>query len=716
MTLNIALAGNPNAGKSTLFNLLTGSEQYVGNWPGVTVEKKTGKYLKDSSINLIDLPGVYSLTPYSMEEVVTKEYLFEEVPDVIINIIDATNIERNLYLSTQLIELGIPVVLAFNRVDILDRRGEKVNFKAISKGMGCPGVEISALKNSGIDELIEIAKREAQKGIGMEHPVKYSADLEGAIEEISNASSEIQNQFNRRGFAIKIIEGDEETVDKLNLSQEEKAKIDGIVEKLEEDYDLEGEDILADERYGFIDDVVRGNVEEKVHMLSTSDKIDRIVTNRFLAIPIFAAVMIAMYYIALVIVGGTFNDWWNDVVIGEVVIGNVGAFLETTAVAPWLQSLIVNGILGGVGAVIGFLPLIITVFIFIAVFEDIGYMSRVAFILDRIFRRFGLSGKSFIPILIGVGCSVPGIMATRTIENDNDRRMTITVASFMPCGAKTEIIAVFAGSIFTGKWWFGPLCYFIGIVAVILSGIILKKFDRFAGEPIPFVMELPEYQPPNLKNVAKKVWDRSKAFVIKAGTVIFAASVLVWILQNISTSGEFHEFAQDGTNSLLSAIGHVFAPFFGPLGFGNWIAAVASMLGLVAKEIVVSTLGVLSGLGEITAEDPSAMTLASSLFTSVSGLSFLVFNQLTVPCFAAVGAIRQEMNSSKWTFFAIGYQLIFSYLIALMIYQFGRVLVLGEAFNAMTGVAIAVLIFFIFMLVRPESKKADKNRDIATEN
>ena len=705
MVLNIALAGNPNAGKSTLFNLLTGSEQYVGNWPGVTVEKKTGKYLKDPSINLIDLPGVYSLTPYSLEEVITKEYLFDEVPDVIINIIDATNVERNLYLSTQLIELGIPVVLAFNRSDILRRRGEEVNYQGISERMGCPGVEISAMKNTGIDELMVIAKDEAKKGIGMDHPVRYSKRLEDAITEISNASSRLKNQFNRRGFAIKIIEGDVETLDKLNLTDSERADIETIVKELENSYNLEGEDILAEERYAFIDKTIIGNVEEKNHRLSTSDKIDRIVTNRILAIPIFVGVMIAMYYIALVVVGGTFNDWWNDKVIGEFVIANASSFLATTDLAPWIQSLIVNGILGGVGSVIGFLPLIVTVFIFISIFEDIGYMSRVAFILDRIFRKFGLSGKSFIPILIGIGCSVPGIMATRTIENENDRRMTIAVASFMPCGAKTEIIAVFAGSIFTGFWWFGPLCYFIGIAAVILSGIILKKFDRFTGEPIPFVMELPEYQLPNFQNVGKKIWDRTKDFIIKAGTVIFAASVVIWLLQNVSITGEFHEFAEDGTHSILSAIGHVIAPFFTPLGFGNWIAAVSSILGLIAKEIVVSTLGVLSGLGEITSEDPSAMTLASSLFTSVSGLSFMVFNQLTVPCFAAVGAIRQEMKSRKWTFFALGYQLTFSYLISLMIYQFGRVIVLKEPVNFMTGVAVAALIFVVFMAVRPQKKK-----------
>lgn len=705
MVLNIALAGNPNAGKSTLFNLLTGSEQYVGNWPGVTVEKKTGRYLNDPSINLIDLPGVYSLTPYSMEEVITKDYLFEEVPDVIINIIDATNIERNLYLSTQLIELGIPVVLAFNRADIIKRRGEKVNFDAISEGMGCPGVVISAMKNSGIEELMNIAKEEAKKGIGMDHPVRYSAALEEAIIAISNISDAIKKQFNSRGFAIKIIEGDAETIDKLHMTEEERKKAAIIVDRLEKEYDLEGEDILAEERYGFIDITIIGNVEEKNHKLSTSDKIDHVVTNRILAIPIFVVIMVAMYYIALVVVGGTFNDWWNDVVIGEVVIANVAAFLETTAVAPWLQSLIVHGILGGVGSVIGFMPLIVTVFIFISIFEDIGYMSRVAFILDRIFRKFGLSGKSFIPILIGVGCSVPGIMATRTIENENDRRMTIAVASFMPCGAKTEIIAVFAGSIFSGLWWFGPLCYFIGIGAVILSGIILKKFDRFAGDPIPFVMELPEYQLPNFQNVGKKVWDRTKDFIIKAGTVIFAASVIIWLLQNISLNGEFHEFAEEGTNSILSGIGHILAPFFEPLGFGNWIAAVSSLLGLIAKEIVVSTLGVLSGLGELSSEDPSAMALASSLFTSVSGLSFMVFNQLTVPCFAAVGAIRQEMNSPKWTMFALGYQLGFSYLISLMIYQFGRVIVLGEPVNFMTGVGVAALLFIIFLAARPMPQK-----------
>lgn len=714
MVVNIALAGNPNAGKSTLFNYLTGSEQYVGNWPGVTVEQKTGRYLKDPDVSLIDLPGVYSLTPYSLEEVVTKDYLNNQVPDVIINVIDATNIERNLYLTTQILELGIPVVLAFNRVDILKRRGETVNFNEISRLMGCPGIEISALKMEGVDEVVRMAKEEAEKGLGIDHNIIYSPSLEKAISDIMDISDKFDSHFNKRGLIIELIEGDKEPIQKLELNDDEVSKIELIIKNLEDEYDTDGEDILAEERYGFIDKIVEGNVDRKKHKLSTSDKIDNIVTNRYLAIPIFVLVMVSMYYVSLVIVGQSFNDWWNETVIGEIVIGNTKTFLATTEIAPWLQSLIIDGIFGGVGAVIGFLPLIITVFIFISIFEEVGYMARVAFILDRIFRNFGLSGKSFIPILIGVGCSVPGIMATRTIENDNDRRMTITVASFMPCGAKTEIIAVFAGSIFVGYWWFGPLCYFIGIGAVILSGIILKKFSIFSGEPIPFVMELPDYELPNFRNVGKKIWDRTKDFIIKAGTVIFAASVFVWVLQNISITGEFHEFSQDGTNSILSAIGKTLAPFFAPLGFGNWIAAVSSILGLIAKEIVVSTMGVLSGFGEISVEDPSAMTLANNLFTSVSALSFMVFNQLTIPCFASVGAIRQEMNSNKWTAFALIYQLSFSYIISMLIYQFGRVLVLGEAVNFGTIFSLIALGLIIILLVRPgkdSSPSLNENSD-----
>lgn len=715
MTIKIALAGNPNAGKSTLFNALTGSQQYVGNWPGVTVEKKTGIYKRNKNIEFIDLPGVYSLTPYSLEEVITKEYLFEEIPDVIINIIDATNVERNLYLSTQLMELNIPIVLVFNKMDLLDKRGEKINILEISNRFGCPVAEISAMKETGLEKAVEMASQEAKEKSGHSQNIRYSHTLEKAIEDIIGVSDNIKNEFHKRAYAIKCIEKDTETIDKIPLTQEELEKIEKIVGKLEDEFDDEGEGILAEERYNFIEEAIAGSVEDKKGRLSFSDKIDRIVTNRILSIPIFVAAMYFMYFIALKIVGENVTDWWNDVVITGA-IDKVKGLLESANIAGWMVSLIGDGALAGVGAVIGFLPIIITIFIFIAVLEDIGYMSRIAFILDRVFRRFGLSGKSFIPILIGVGCSVPGIMATRTIENEKDRRMTIMVGSFMPCGAKTEIIALFAGAIFVGKWWFAPLCYFIGIGAVIISGIMLKKFKIFSGDTAPFVMELPEYQLPNFKNITKKIWDRTKSFLIKAGTVIFLLSIMMWFLQNISVTGEFHEFADNSTNSLLSAIGKAFAPIFEPLGFGNWVATVATIFGLVAKEVVVSTMGVVSGFGEFAAQDADAIQLARTLFTSVSALAFLVFNQLTIPCFAAIGAIREEMKSPKWTAFALAYQMTFSYLIAFMIYQFGRVLVLKESMNIMTIIAGGVFIVMVYLLIRPEKKTQEQIKGEALLN
>ncbi len=705
MSITIALAGNPNSGKSTLFNALTGSNQYVGNWPGVTVEKKGGVYKKDKSVNIMDLPGIYSLSPYTLEEVVSREYLINENPDVIVNVVDASNIERNLYLTTQLSELGIPMVIALNMMDIVEKNGDIINVEELSRKLGYPVIEISALRNKNTDKVIEVAKKVARN----KH-VHINSFTEGVEKIVSDIERIIENKVeerHNRWYSIKLLEKDEKAVKNLDLTLLDKQEIDSIIEKAENEYDDDGEGIITDARYSYISDLISNTVKKGRSGLTRSDKIDRIVTNRILAIPIFAAIIYLVYFISVAVVGGGVTDWVNDVFFGEIIGGNIQNFLESAKVAPWLVSLVVDGIIAGVGGVLGFTPIIATLYFFLAILEDIGYMSRIAFILDRLFRRFGLSGKSFIPILIGTGCSVPGIMATRTIENENDRRMTIMVASFMPCGAKTEIIALFSAAIFAGAkgWWFAPLCYFAGILAVIISGTMLKKTSMFAGEPAPFVMELPEYHMPTISNVLRTTWDRLKAFIIKAGTVILIATVVIWFLQNISTSFEFVEFSGE-SHSILEAIGKTIAPIFGPLGFGQWAATVATICGLVAKEVVVSTFGVVAGLGAVDGSDPSMIQYASTIFTSVSALSFMLFNQLCIPCFAAVGALREEMKSAKWTWFAIAYQLLFAYAISFMVYQFGKVLVLKQAATVGTGIAGAVLVFMLYMMFR-RPKKTD---------
>lgn len=699
MSITIALAGNPNCGKSTLFNALTGSNQYVGNWPGVTVEKKTGIYKKDKDVKITDLPGIYSLSPYTLEEVVSREYLINEKPDVIVDVLDASNIERNLYLSTQLSELGIPMIIALNMMDIVEKNGDKIDINELSRKLGCPVVEISALKNKNIDRVVEEARKVA--GSNYQPIDSFDEDVEKYLVGIENAVSQLQSSEFKRWYAIKLFEADTKATEKLDMSVTERNDVQSIIDKAEAEFDDDGEGIITDARYTYISDLVAQTVKKGRVGLTSSDKADRILTNRFLAIPIFVAIMFFVYYIAVRVVGGPVTDWVNDVLFEEMIGGNVGSALESAKVAPWVQSLVVEGIIGGVGGVLGFLPIIATLYLLMSILEDIGYMSRIAFILDRIFRKFGLSGKSFIPILIGTGCSVPGVMATRTIENENDRRMTIMVASFMPCGAKTEIIALFAASVFAGRkgWWFAPLCYFIGILSVVISGIILKKTRRFAGDPAPFVMELPEYHIPTAVNVLRTTWDRIRAFIIKAGTVILLATLVIWFLKNVSTSFQFVEFSQD-SHSLLESMGRAIAPIFAPLGFGNWASTVATIGGLVAKEVVVSTFGVVAGLGEVGNDTPSMIEYTGAAFTTVSALSFMVFNQLCVPCFAAVGAIREEMNDAKWTWFAIIYQCLFAYSIAFMIFQFGSVLVLGKAPTVWTAVAGIVLIGFIYLLFR----------------
>lgn len=712
MSIKITLAGNPNSGKSTLFNTLTGSNQYVGNWPGVTVEKKEGKYTKNKDVIITDLPGVYSLSPYTLEEVVSRDFLLNGETDVVIDVVDASNIERNLYLATQLSELGIPVVIALNMMDLVKKNGDKINVKKLSEKIGCKIVEISALKCMNIDELMKVAVDVAKNKKAYSKPINiFETELEDVITKIENEVSYLKNNQSARWHAIKLFENDEKIMQQAELSVKERTLLNDLTKAAEEKWDDDGEGIITDARYSYISKIIKNTVVKGRTGQTFSDKVDKIVTNRILALPIFVGLMFLVYYISISVVGGPVTDWTNDVFIGEMIQGNAAAFLEGLSVAPWLVSLIVDGIIGGVGAVLGFLPQIIVLFFLLSVLEDIGYMSRIAFILDRVFRRFGLSGKSFIPILIGMGCSVPGITATRTIENENDRKLTIMVASFMPCGAKTEIIALFAGSLFVGKWWLAPICYFIGILAVAVSGIILKKFAMFSGNPAPFVMELPEYHTPSGKNVAKTTWERARGFIVKAGTIILAATVVIWLLQNISINGEFHKFAEAGTDSLLSMIGKIFAPIFAPLGFGNWMATVASALGLVAKEVVVGTLGILSGVGEVGADDPNALKLAGTLFTSVSAMSFMIFNQLNVPCFAAIGAMKQEFGDNKWLLFAVTYQTLFAYCMAFMTYQFGAVLVLGQSVGIGTVAAIAVLGMFIYLLAR-KPKECAKNKTV----
>ena len=710
MSITIALAGNPNSGKSTLFNALTGSNQYVGNWPGVTVEKKEGKYKKDKSIKITDLPGIYSLSPYTLEEVVSREYLINEKPDVIVNVVDASNIERNLYLSTQLSEIGIPVVIALNMMDIVHKNGDKIDVDKLSRLLGYPIVEISALRNKNIDKVIETAISVAKTN--HVHINSFDEDVEKYIKEIESQVSSVSMSENSRWYAVKLFEEDEKATANLQISDAERKTVEDIIKRAQEEFDDDGEGIITDNRYTFISSVVADTVKKGRNGMTTSDKIDSIVTNRFLAIPIFAAIIFMIYYVSVTIVGGGVTDWVNDVFFGEMMGESVRGYLEGASVAPWLTSLIVDGVIGGVGGVLGFTPIIATLYLFLSILEDIGYMSRIAFILDRIFRKFGLSGKSFIPILIGTGCSVPGIMSTRTIENENDRKMTIIVASFMPCGAKTDVIALFAASVFAGAngWWFAPVCYFAGILAVVISGLILKKTKSFAGDPAPFVMELPEYHMPLVSNVLRTTWDRVRAFIVKAGTVILLATIAIWFLQNISTSFEFVEFSED-SSSILEAIGRTFAPIFSPLGFGNWAATVATMTGLVAKEVVVSTFGVVAGLGEVGPDTDSMIKYAASVFTMASGLSFMLFNQLCIPCFAAVGAIREEMRSAKWTWFALGYQMVFAYSISLMVFQFANVFLLGNPATVWTYIAGAIFVAMLYLMFRKpkEAKEGAKS-------
>ena len=704
MAIKIALAGNPNCGKTTLFNALTGSNQFVGNWPGVTVEKKEGKLKGHKDVTIMDLPGIYSLSPYTLEEVVARNYLINERPDAILNIVDGTNIERNLYLSTQIMELGIPVIMAVNMMDIVEKNGDKIHIDKLAKKLGCEVVTISALKGTGIKEAADKAVQIAQKK-GAAVPVhEFDKDVEAVIRTVeSKLGSDIVNE-QKRFFAIKLLEKD----DKITEQMKSVPDVSAEIKQLEDKFDDDTESIITNERYVYISSIIGDCVtKNKKNAMTTSDKIDRIVTNRWLALPIFAVVMWVVYYVSVTTVGTFVTDWTNDVLFGEIIPPAIENLLNAIHCADWLQGLILDGIVAGVGAVLGFVPQMLVLFLFLAFLESCGYMARVAFIMDRIFRKFGLSGKSFIPMLIGSGCGVPGIMASRTIENDRDRKMTIMTTTFVPCGAKLPIIALIAGALFNGASWVAPSAYFVGIAAIICSGIILKKTKLFAGDPAPFVMELPAYHWPTVSNVLRSMWERGWSFIKKAGTIILMSTIVLWFLMNFGwVDGSFGMLEAEQLNdSILASIGSVLAPLFAPLGWGDWKMAVAAVSGLIAKENVVGTFGILFGFGEV-AEDGAEIwgQLAGSLST-VAAYSFLVFNLLCAPCFAAMGAIKREMNNTKWFFTAIGYQTLLAYVVSLCIYQIGN-LFIGGGFGIGTVVAVLLIIGFVYLLVRPYKESA----------
>ena len=711
MDLKIALAGNPNCGKTTLFNSLTGSNQYVGNWPGVTVEKKEGSLKGHKDVAIQDLPGIYSLSPYTLEEVVARGYLVNEKPDAILNIVDGTNIERNLYLTTQLIELGLPVVVAVNMMDLVRKNGDQIDLKKLGDALGCEVVAISALKGEGGMEAAEKAVKLAQSQSAGELPHVFTGSVEHAIAHIEESIQGKVDDRYLRWYAIKVFERDEKVMEEIDLSQSLKQHLEEHIADCEAEMDDDAESIITNQRYAYINKVVSASVKKKAakHSMTASDKIDKIVTNRILALPIFAAVMFVVYYIAIGTVGDWVTGWTNDVLFGEIVPPAVQGLMEGVGCADWLVGLVVDGIIGGCGAVLGFVPQMLVLFLMLSILEDVGYMARVAFIMDRIFRKFGLSGKSFIPMLIGSGCGVPGVMASRTIENERDRRMTIMTTCFIPCGAKMPIIGLFAGALFGGSGLVAVSAYFIGVIAIVVSGIMLKKTRAFAGDPAPFVMELPQYHVPAAGNVLRATWERGWSFIKRAGTIILASSIILWFLQGFGfTDGSFG-MVEDNNSSLLAAIGGAVAFLFAPLGFGDWQSTVATVTGLIAKENVVSTFGVLFHIGEEVAEDDAGLLAAvATHYTAISAYSFMVFNLLCAPCFAAMGAIKREMNNGKWTLAAIGYMCGFAYLVALIIYQIGGLLLHEVSFGIGTIAAILALAFLVYMMVR--KNKYDDNR------
>ena len=688
MSIRIALAGNPNCGKTTMFNALTGAAQFVGNWPGVTVEKKEGKLKGSKDVTITDLPGIYSLSPYTLEEVVSRNYLMEERPDAILNLVDASNIERNLYLTTQLTEMGIPVVVALNMMDIVRRNGDQIDVRKLSQALGCPVVETSAVKGEGCVAAAQEAANLVRTGQSTQPGHTFSSRVEQALKEIMDLIGGVVPGESLRWYAVKFFERDEKVLERFQMGEDLKSRLDGIIQAVETELDDDSESIITNERYEYIARVVSGCVKKSRRGMSASDKIDRIVTNRILALPIFAAVMYLVYAISMgnlpFSIGSMATGWTNDVLFGAWVPDALNGFLESVGCAPWLQGLIVDGIVAGVGAVLGFVPQMLVLFLLLCILEDVGYMARIAFIMDRIFRRFGLSGKSFIPMLVATGCGVPGIMASRTIEQDRDRKLTVMTTGFIPFG---------------GSSWVAVSAYFIGVAAVVTSGVILKKTRIFAGDPAPFVMELPAYHIPKAANILRGTWERGWSFIKRAGTVILLSSIVLWFFQGFGVVDGQFQMVEDNNTSLLAAVGGVVAPIFAPIGFGTWQATVATVTGLIAKENVVSTFGVLFGLGaEVTEESSELLAAVGTQFTGLTAYSFMIFNLLCAPCFAAMGAIKREMNSPKWTVAAIGYMCGFAYLVSLMVYQFG-LLAQGQ-FSAWTVVAFAVLAGMVYLLFR----------------
>nr|WP_295278743.1 ferrous iron transport protein B [uncultured Blautia sp.] len=702
MSIKIALAGNPNCGKTTLFNALTGSNQFVGNWPGVTVEKKEGKLKGHKDVTIMDLPGIYSLSPYTLEEVVARNYLINEMPDAIINIVDGTNLERNLYLSTQIMELGIPVVMAINMMDLVQKSGNKIHIDKLSKKLGCEVVEISALKGTGIMKAAEKAISAAQSKKNVVPVHEFAQDVEDSIKAVENKLTGIVAEAQKRFFAIKLLEKDDKIVEQMKSVPD----VSYEVKALEDKFDDDTESIITNERYVYISSIIgqcytKSSTGKK---LTTSDKIDRIVTNRWLALPIFAVVMWVVYYVSVTTVGTIVTDWTNDVLFGEIIPPAIESALEAVNCAAWLQGLILDGIVAGVGAVLGFVPQMLVLFLFLAFLESCGYMARVAFIMDRIFRKFGLSGKSFIPMLIGSGCGVPGVMASRTIENDRDRKMTIMTTTFVPCGAKLPIIAMIAGAFFNNSGWVATSSYFVGIAAIICSGIILKKTKMFAGEPAPFVMELPAYHWPTVGNILRSMWERGWSFIKKAGTIILLSTIVLWFLMGFGWEGGSFGMVEELNNSILAKIGSAIAWIFAPLGWTKagegWKMAVAAVTGLIAKENVVATFGMLFGFAEVAEDGAEIWGNLAQVMTPIAAYGFLVFNLLCAPCFAAMGAIKREMNNAKWFWFAIGYQCGLAYVVSLCIYQIGTLLT-GGGFGIGTVVAFVLVAAFLYLLFRP---------------
>ena len=704
MAVKIALVGNPNCGKTTMFNNLTGANQYVGNWPGVTVEKKEGKLKGYNDVIVTDLPGIYSLSPYTLEEVVSRNYILNEHPDVILNLVDGSNIERNLYLTTQLLEMGVPVVIAMNMIDIVRKNGDKIDIEALGQKLGCPIVETSALSGLGLKEAAAKAVELAKSRQVNTKPLAFNADVEKALDEIKYIMGSALPEYGARWTLIKLFERDREVWKKYNLPDVIQKQLEKIIGGVEDKLDDDCESIITGARYDYITGLMESCVKKAKTGMTTSDKIDRIVTNRILALPIFAFVMFIVYYLAVTTIGTDMTDWTNDVLFGEIIMPGVQEAMESAGAAEWQTSLVVDGIIGGLGAPIGFVPQMAVMFFLLAILEDCGYMARIAFIMDRIFHKFGLSGKSFIPFLISAGCGVPGILATRTIETETDRRMTIMTTTFIPCGAKLPVIALIAGAIMGGDWYMAPIMYFIGVISVIFACLILKKTEMFAGDPAPFVMELPQYHLPSVKNVLLHTWERCFAFIKKVATVLFLVCVVMWYLSTYGIGAEGYGMVEP-EDSFIAAMGGAIAWIFAPLGFGEWQAVAASISGFVAKEAIVSTIGVLIGVGELAEDDASLWQATMGMFQNpMAAFSFLVFNLLDSPCLAAITTMNKELGSRKWLWFAIIFQNVFAYAMTFLIYQFGLVFIMGEPFGAMTAIACVVAVIMLYMMFRPAPK------------